>query len=712
VLVFVWTRVNNSNRQFGVASLITGSHQCFVPVFVAYALVRAAPTLVSSLLLSAHCIRSAVAPVERASAVSYVKVVNAMYPKLVAIAGPWKGKSFALTEETNVVGREPESHICLDESAVSRRHCEIACAGDRCTVRDLASHNHTYVNGQPVTTAEIVPGDKLEIGASTFLLVAAGDLAVRHDDESVELRPEDSVYLSTTQEGRGLAPSPRTTGDLHALLRLSTLLHSFRDLHNARGERARDGLARLLLGLLFEMFPAESGAVLLDDDTPGQRFSVVLQRESTDPLMVSRTVVRRVVEHRTVVWVGDAGPDRDIESESLANLPAPMRSVLAAPLVVRGEVAAVLYLQSSNPERRFDENHMQCLGAVVGMAAVAWENASYVEWLEGVNNQLLEELKPKHEMVGSSPKILELQRLIAKVAPSPSTVLILGESGTGKELLARAIHRNSPRANGPFVALNCAALTDTLLESELFGHEKGSFTGAVGQKKGKLEVAAGGTVFLDEIGEMAPLLQAKLLRVLQERQMERVGGTQTVRLDIRMLAATNRDLEEEVRKGNFRQDLYYRLNVVTLKCPALRERTEDIIPLANHFARRFAERCGRPITGIAPAARAYLQSYSWPGNVRELENALERAVVLGSSDTILPEDLPENIREGSQPAEISTTIYDEALNAAKRQGVLKAFDLSNYDHEAASKLLGLHPNYLHRLIRALDLRTALKRAGR
>ena len=635
-----------------------------------------------------------------------------MHPKLLAVAGPWKGKSFPLAQEINLVGRDPESQICLDESAVSRRHCEIARTADRCTVRDLGSHNHTYVNGEVVASAEILPGDKLEIGASTFLLVAAGDLAVRQDDDTVELRPEDSVYLSDTEDGPTLRPSARITGDLRALLRLTTMLHSFRDLHNARGQRARDGLAHLLLDLLFEMFPAESGAVLLDDDTPGRPFSVVLKRESGKPLTVSSTVVRRVMEHRTVVWIGEAGSDQDIDSESLAGVPAAVRSVLAAPLVVRGEVAAVLYLQTSNPERRFDENHLQCIGAVAGMAAVAWENASYVEWLEGVNDQLLEELKPKHDMVGSSPKMLELQRLIAKVAPSTSTVLILGESGTGKELLARAIHRNSPRANGPFVAINCAALTDTLLESELFGHEKGAFTGAVGQKKGKLEVAAGGTVFLDEIGEMAPLLQAKLLRVLQERQMERVGGTQTVKLDIRMLAATNRDLEEDVRKGKFRQDLYYRLNVVTLKSPPLRERAEDIIPLANHFARRFAERCGRPITGIAPAARAYLQSYSWPGNVRELENALERAVVLGSSDTILPEDLPENIREGSQPAEISATIYDEALNAAKRQVVLKAFDQTNYDHEAASRLLGLHPNYLHRLIRALDLRSALKRAGR
>ncbi len=624
-----------------------------------------------------------------------------MNPKLVAIAGPWTGSSFALAEGTHVVGREPDSQIRLDESAVSRHHCEIVRSGTRCTIRDLGSRNHIFVNGNAVTEMEIRPGDEVEIGASVFLVAAS---------ESSELRPEDSVYLLATKNGAELTTSPRTTADLRALLRVNTMLHSVRGLHDARGEPARESLARLLLDLLFETFPAESGAILLDEGHRGEPFSLVLQHESGTPLTVSRTVVRRVVERRTVLWIGE-GPDDDIAGAGSLD-GQQVRSVLAAPLVARGEVAAVIYLQTTDPLRRFDENHMQCLGAVAGMAAVAWENASYVEWLRSANDQLLEEMKLKHEMVGSSAKMLELQRMIAKAAPSSSTVLILGESGTGKELLARAIHRNSPRASGPFVAINCAALTESLLESELFGHEKGAFTGALAQKKGKLEAAAGGTVFLDEIGEMTQSLQAKLLRVLQERQMERVGGTQTVKLDIRVVAATNRDLEEEVRKKTFRQDLYYRLNVVTVMSPPLRERTEDIIPLANHFARRFAERCARPIAGISAEARAYLLSYSWPGNVRELENTMERAVVLGSSETILPEDLPENIRERPQPAEFSATLYDEALNTAKRQVVLKAFDQADYDHETAARLLGLHPNYLHRLIRALDLRTTLKRAGR
>jgi len=378
---------------------------------------------------------------------------------------------------------------------------------------------------------------------------------------------------------------------------------------------------------------------------------------------------------------------------------------------VRGEVAAVIYLESADPNRKFDEGHLQLLTAIAGMAASAWENATILGWLQEENERLQTELKLEHDMVGTSVKLRELQRQMGKVAPSNSTVLILGESGTGKELVARGIHRNSLRAGGPFIAINCAALMDTLLESELFGHEKGAFTGAVSQKQGKLEMAEGGTVFLDEIGELSPLLQAKLLRVLQQREMERVGGNKTIKLNIRVLAATNRNLEEAVKNGTFRQDLFYRLNVVSLTAPSLRERPEDTLPLAEHFAKKYAHECGRRITGIAPQARAYLQSYAWPGNVRELENAIERAVVLGSADTILAEDLPEQIRE-ARPAEVSATLYEEAVEAAKRQVVLKAFDQANYDHEAAAKLLGLHPNYVHKLIRTMDLKVVLKRAGR
>jgi Nif-specific regulatory protein len=283
--------------------------------------------------------------------------------------------------------------------------------------------------------------------------------------------------------------------------------------------------------------------------------------------------------------------------------------------------------------------------------------------------------------------------------------LVCGESGTGKELAAHAIHANSPRADHPFVPINCAALTETLLESELFGHEKGAFTGAIGRKQGKLEVAHGGSVFLDEIGEMTLAMQSRLLRFLQDHKIERVGGTRSIELDVRVIAATNRDLEEMIKAGTFREDLYHRLNVVKLTMPSLRERKEDIPLLANYFTAKYAKECKRAIVGITPEARVLLQTYDWPGNIRELENAIERAVVLGSTDTIGVDDLPRRVADlavdGQPPAK-----YYDAVKDAKRQIVLNALAQSKGNYTEAAKLLGIHPNNLHRVIRTLDLKTA------
>jgi transcriptional regulator with GAF, ATPase, and Fis domain len=609
-------------------------------------------------------------------------------PRLVAVRGPLKGSILPLPEGDYSAGRQATNNLYLDDNAVSRQHCVFTRAGNRCSLKDLESRNGTLVNGTPVTEQPLDPGDEIRIGASVFcyLVESSGAAHITHSDSKTrELRVEDAIYLSSADQ-MTLPPSARALRDLRTLLRVSTMLHSFRGLHDAQGAPAAEILRSHLALLLLELIPAERGAVLI----PGTELS-------SEKWIPNTAAFQRIVEERVAVWLEDADG---------AGL-----SVLGAPLTVRGEVAAVVYLESADPRMKFDDGHLQLLTAVAGMAAGAWENATILSWLQEENGRLATQLHLEHDMVGESSKLRELQRQMSKVAPSNSTVLILGESGTGKELIARGIHRNSLRAGGPFVAINCAALADALLETELFGHEKGAFTGAILQKKGKLEIAEGGTLFLDEIGELSPLLQAKLLRVLQQREMEHVGGTKSIKLDIRVLAATNRDLDEAVKKGAFRQDLYYRLNVVVLKAPPLRERPGDTMPLAEHFAKKYAQECGRKITGLAPEARAYLQSYSWPGNVRELENAIERAVVLGSADTILAEDLPEHIRE-ARPADVSASQYEEAIEAAKRQVVLKAFDQADYDHETAAKILGLHPNYLHKLIRTMDLKTALKRAGR
>jgi Nif-specific regulatory protein len=318
-----------------------------------------------------------------------------------------------------------------------------------------------------------------------------------------------------------------------------------------------------------------------------------------------------------------------------------------------------------------------------------------------------EELHLVHEMVGESPKLKEAQRILARAAPTDSTVLIEGESGTGKELAARAIHFTSPRRDGPLVKVDCTGLNENLLASELFGHERGAFTGAIQQKKGKLEVAHGGTVFLDEVGELPLSLQAHLLRVLQDREFERVGGTRPIAVDIRLVAATNRDLSQEVKKGTFREDLFYRLDVVRLSLPPLRERREDIELLAQYYASEHGKRVKRRIAGVSPEALEILKRYDWPGNVRELANVVERAVVLGTTELILKEDLPESMLETKSVSGESAGSFHAAVAEKKKELILEAVSRASGSITEAAKLLGLHPNYLHRLIRNLGLRENL-----
>lgn len=322
---------------------------------------------------------------------------------------------------------------------------------------------------------------------------------------------------------------------------------------------------------------------------------------------------------------------------------------------------------------------------------------------------LLGEANGDRTLVGESAAMQAVYALISRVAATDSTVILRGETGTGKELAARAIHRASARARQPFVVINCAALTETLLESELFGHEKGAFTGAIAQKKGKLELAHGGTVFLDEIAEISPVLQSKLLRALQEREFDRVGGTRSIRVDLRFIAATNQNLEAAVQEGRFRHDLYYRLNVISLTMPPLRERREDIPLLARYFAARYGGRCNRATTGISPEATSYLLNYEWPGNVRELENAIERAIVLATADCICPEDLPESILEVASPPVNIPAMYHDAVKQAKRRIIQDALEQAGGHYVEAAALLGLNPTYLHRLIRNMNLQSAARK---
>ena len=459
--------------------------------------------------------------------------------------------------------------------------------------------------------------------------------------------------------------------------------------------RGSEEIAHHLLACIFEAIPAARGAVLLFDhgrDDPA--FACARDRDGTPQAVPAGSAI--VAQARR---------------EGIAVLSAP-EGVLAAPIRSQNAILGVIYLESKGPRAAFDDAHLQLAAAIGGILGAPFENARRLEWLESENRRLQEAVDIEHDMVGGGPRMREIFQFVGKVAPADSTVLIRGESGTKRgDSVARAMPRNSARAGQRFVAINCAALTEALLESELFGHEKGAFTGALVKKLGELEMADRGTLFLDEVGELPPAFQSKLLRVLQEREFERVGGTQAIRVDVRILAATNRDLENAVSAGAFRKDLYYRLNVVSLEMPPLRERREDIPMLARYFAAKHGKRVTRKLSGLSPEALARLEAYDWPGNVRELENAIERAVVLGATDLIIPEDLPEAVLDAPAASEAMGG-YHRTVREEKKRAILAAIGRAGGSYTEAAKVLGVHPNYLHRLVRNLDLKEEAQKATR
>ncbi|MDR0826458.1 MAG: sigma-54 dependent transcriptional regulator [Desulfovibrio sp.] len=341
----------------------------------------------------------------------------------------------------------------------------------------------------------------------------------------------------------------------------------------------------------------------------------------------------------------------------------------------------------------FEKLHV-CLRNILEYSALKEENSRLASTLSGV--------EARQELVGNSPPMRSMLELLRMVAPAQATVLISGESGSGKELVARAIHRSSPRCKGPYVAVNCAALSESLLESELFGHEKGAFTGAGKRHEGCFRQAEGGTLFLDEIGEMPLSMQVKLLRVIQEREVTRVGGEKSESVDVRILTATNRDLQREVAAGRFREDLYYRLNVVALEVPPLRERKEDIPLLAAHFAALYALKNKKEVKGFTPESMESLIRYSWPGNVRELENTIERAVVLMMGEQISKRELPDSIRAFAEEKELEAAALEAespelpaSLEELERLAIRRALDRSKGNKSEAAKLLGISRKTLH-----------------
>ncbi len=478
--------------------------------------------------------------------------------------------------------------------------------------------------------------------------------------------------------------------DLAAFFKIADVINRTHDVCALQSE---------LLELICEVIPAAQAAIVLQPNPNDEPASPCIWNRKglgSGPTSIQQKLVQQATWERCAIF--STAVDGDTSA----------KHVLCVPLVGVEKILGVIYLSAPASSAPFGEDHAFFVSSVSRIAAVTLENLSRMDSLRAENQRLRAEVEADRSLIGESKAMRRVSDFIGRVAKSDSTVLIRGESGTGKELVARAIHSNSLRPDQPFVAINCAAIPETLLESELFGHEKGAFTGAVATKKGKLEAAEAGTLFLDEIGEMAPLLQAKLLRALQQREFERLGGTRLLPFHARVLAATNKNLEQAIKTGAFRQDLYYRLNVVSVALPPLREHREDVPHLALHFANKYAAKCKRGFKGLAPEARSLLMQYSWPGNVRELENAIEHAIVLGLTDEILPEDLPDALLE-EQSSALPPARYHNTLNQTKKQLVLAALEESHGSPAEAARLLGIHPKYLHRLIRNLNLKSEAKR---
>lgn len=636
------------------------------------------------------------------------------------------------------IGRAPTNRLVLHDEICSRNHCEIFESGGGWTLRDLGSRNGTLVNGKLVTgDVELASGHLIQMGTSevTFTYDLAQTLPQMKERRGIE--SDTGIALqATSAQGSPMSIEPEilhrkrnsrfqspSKSDSVARdktsLQLSKLYRLALEMGSAVESRR---LAEVVLDVLLASTGADLGAILVLPHDAGfdadPKDLSVLAFSSLNQIpyqKVSDFLSRTVLLERDAVLARDVAADNQLsERESLGEIQA--QSVICAPIRHGDVVYGLVHLYSTNAEKQLEPADLEFTLAVADQCAVALERIRREESLatglarvRDENQTLREQLGIESELVGDSPSIEQLNFKIARIAPSDATVLIRGESGVGKELVSRAIHFSSRRRNAPFVCLNCAALSESLLESELFGHEKGSFTGATGRKLGKFEQAHRGTLMLDEVGEMSQSIQAKFLRVLEGHPYERVGGGTPVQVDVRVVAATNRNLEEAVEAGTFRKDLYFRLRVVEIVVPSLRERRSDIVLLASYFLARFVRKSGRAIRGFTPAAIERLTEYDWPGNVRELQNTVERAVILCAGEYVGPQDLqysgfevsvPTDTIERVEAAPLRSGDYRElTLDNLEQQHILATLEFTNWNKSQAAQILGIERSTLDRKLK-------------
>jgi transcriptional regulator with GAF, ATPase, and Fis domain len=552
-------------------------------------------------------------------------------PILTILKGRRFERELAFDKDNFFIGREEGNDLILDDGSISRVHAKFVKDPGGWSIADLNSTNGVYVNNARSKEMPIKEGDVLVLGEYTFFV------------RSVESAVTDDLALESSYV------------TLETMCRLTSMF---------RGPISFVEMLSAMTDSLLEVFRAERGFIMMRDPKTGSLAEPTVARhaEAADAQApISKTVAGQVLADRKPVLITDVEADEKFRgASSIAS--EQVRSIVCGPILSDGdEVMGVAYLDSRTRSRAFTQRDLEVFERFLEHASFLLSASAGKEKLRADNENLralaVEVSLSHHDtgaIVGSSPRMKSVLDQIQDLAPEDVTVLLTGESGTGKELVAQAIHSRSKRADRPFVAVNCMALARELIESELFGHEKGAFSGAVARRVGKFEQAAGGTIFLDEIGELSGDVQVKLLRVLQERTICPVGGNREVPLDIRLITATNRDLQRAIADGKFREDLFYRINVFNLELPPLRERREDVSALAAAFVGHFRRRMGKPITGVDPDAMARLARYDWPGNVRELRNVIERAFVVERSPVITVASLPFAVAQGSAAAPAPT----------------------------------------------------------
>jgi two-component system response regulator HydG len=607
---------------------------------------------------------------------------------LLVIKGPQIGVRFSLSERS-VIGRGDDCEARLNDREVSRRHAEIVRDNDAYTIRDLESVNGVVVNGARVSERRLKRNDLILLGTTHLLFDAEPDLEnTLYGDKTV------AVGRSAGETLRQPRVLPEAIGTEEVGQIGIELIVQIGDLLSARAESLPD-LLHSTISQLVRMFGADRGAVFLWDAL-NERLEPVVAVCDEETMQVDHTLLMRVFAEGQTLLAEDVQPDLAALRSDDEKEPSPIASVICAPLREGGESAGVLLIDCAR-HGRFSLRDARILRAIGQMLSEPIEAAR----LRARLGLLAEQSDDAPMMIGRSAALAATLERANQAAGHDVTVLIVGATGVGKELVAREIHAKSRRAAGPFVALNCAAIPSDLFEAQLFGHERGAFTGAVAMRRGRVELAHGGTLFLDEIAELTMAHQAKMLRFLQDHTLYRVGGQKPIRANVRVIAATRADLETRVREGAFREDLFFRLNVLTLTVPPLRERREDIRLLADHLARRCGQRSGKPIVGVTDEAIAKLEGYDWPGNVRELENMIERAVILTRSNRLNADAFhlgPYAPHDVERETTVETRARDEgtirALEEIEREHILGAVERFGGNQVEAARALGIHRNTL------------------